>query len=131
MFFRKRKYTDNVLGELVYGSRSWVVQICSTKNKELYIEVSGSKEAPHKTSLSQAKFLLEIISKKEIIATEYVDFVDISEYQKDAGDLVLVGFLCSENNGEYDLFFSLSEWDDAEIIVHFKGDEPYAISLGD
>ena len=131
MIFKKRKFQHNSLGELVYSNGQWAGTIKHPIYNEIEISVYGEETDPSKPSIEQAVELLTTIRMKVNEAEDYLTTVDISEFSKDSGELVFDGFYSDNALGQYDLYFGLSRWDDASIVVHFKNGQPYEISLGD
>jgi hypothetical protein len=131
MFWRKRTYQDEELGSLRYEQNSWSGIIRLNQGNEIFVSVEGSKEQPFDESLSQTKNILKNIANYECEARRYLDLQDINAFKADAGDIIFDGIYSYCEAGKFDLYFGLSEWEDAFIIVHFSHNLPINISLGD
>lgn len=133
MFFKKTKYHDQELGEIEYSLGSWFFEK-NISSKQVLIEVEGNKKGINPESLEQAKNILINIPYLLEKAENYIKKQDITEFTNQTGEeytLLFDGIHSCSKSGEFALGFSLSNWEDAYVIVHFEEQLPYAISLGD
>ena len=130
MFWKKRTYSDDIFGPLSYSSKSWFTEKHLFENEEIGISVGGTKIAPDEKMLIIAKKIVSDLKSLKQIAIKYINEQDISDFTENNGDLVFDGLDVYKDDGSFDLGFGLSEWPDASIIVHFKENAPYEISLG-
>jgi hypothetical protein len=131
MFWKKnRKITIQDLGEFELIVDTWY---CESKfrDKELHIGLEGTKEEPDTDAVRNARMLLENIDPYLKQAEDYLKNKDISEFTKNSGEIYFSSFFCKKNIDEFDIEFSLTEWEEAYILVHFKNKIPYELSLGD
>lgn len=131
MFWKKnKKISIEGLGEVELVVDTWY---CESKfrDKELHIGLEGSKDEPDTDAVINARMLLENIDAHLIQAEDYLKNQDISEFTKNSGEIYFSSFFCKNNIGEFDIEFSLTKWDEAFILVHFKNKIPYELSLGD
>ena len=131
MFWRKRTFNDESLGELKFEFNSWSGKASSNKLNEILFDVAGSKEKPNVASLGHAKFILSNISGYVENAEKFITNQNLDGFTDKAGILIFDGFSAFLEEGSFDMQFGLSEWDDALIVVHYKNFEPSDISLGD
>ena len=130
MFWQNRKFYDKDVGELTFENEYWHYTT-NLELGELLIDLDGTKIEPDISALKQSKFILNNIDCIRNLAIKFIDEQDISPFTKDTGSAVLDSFTSYQYIGKYDLIFGLSGWDDAFIIVHFKSNAPFDISLGD
>ncbi len=131
MFGKKIKYNDDELGEFTFSYSCWNAQPGTGSHGKIFVGVEGDKTGPDSQSLIQARELFTNITKYIEDAKSFIETKDISEFMEGNGSLVFDGFHSRGEIGLFDLDFGLSSWDDASIEVHFKGNIPYDISLGD
>lgn len=131
MFWKKKIYSDNQLGNLKYSQGYWSTNLKIAEFGECIIDVAGEKYEPNTGSLQQAKKLLRNIAETVEEAKKFIETKDVKDFMDGHGHLVFDGFFSNVEIGNFDIQFGLSDWDDATIIVHFKNNAPWELSLGD
>jgi len=131
MFWNKHKYNHEELGEFTFSYGTWTSETMTSPSDEILINITGDKHSPNTPSLTQAINIYNNIEKYTNKAKEYIAAIDISEFMKGNGSLVLDGFHSHSEPGQFDIDFGLSNWDDASITIHFKDNKPYEVSLSD
>ncbi len=131
MFRKKLIYNDKELGGFVYSYDCWNAQPVSSSHGKIIVSVEGKKTGPDSQGLTQARELFKNIIKCIEEAKSFIEGKNISEFMEGNGSLVFDGFHSRGEIGLFDLDFGLSNWDDASIVVHFKANIPYDVSLSD
>lgn len=136
MFWKKKKYLDEELGEMTFSSSTWEASLADREVGNFVAFLSGTKESPSHEQLTKAKEVFKKPSASVTAAKEYLDHHSIvetlaSEFERRVGELVLDGYDFRYNTNEYDIFFGLTLWPDAVITVHFKDDKACDAVFGD
>ncbi len=131
MFWKKTKFIDDELGELIFRSGDWGTMKLIEPYGEVHFSIVGTRECPDPLSLNNARHILKQLDEYVQIAKYFILSGDVNDFIDGNGTLVFDGFLVGEEKGQFDLGFGLSQWDDAVISAHFKNYAPYEISLGD
>ena len=132
MFWKRKKVTVRIdqLGLFEWYDGTWVGQI-DKKGDDFTFCIEGEISGPGSSAVTKAKSILENIEEVTLQATNYLEEIDISHFTESAGKLKVCGATIKQDTSYFDLEFYLTEWKDAFVIVHFKNDIPYELSLGD
>jgi hypothetical protein len=129
-FGRRRRHSDPDLGVLEYRGKVWTGKAPHAGN--LAVDLEGGPDAPHPSSLAQARTLLADLSEAETAARAFLKLQDLGEWSFSSDrDLVLEGFCSFAEPGRFELLFSLAHWPDALIVVLFRQGRPAELQLSD
>ena len=132
MFWRKPTITDPELGFLTFSYGAWDTARLETPAGSLMVSVAGSKDQPNPDCLAAAKLLVRSPGAVIAEAREYVVAdANACEFMSGHGDLLLDGVAFLPGDGNFEVLFGLSGWDDASLVVCFASSRPYEVQLGD
>ena len=131
MFGKKKIFIDKQFGNLEYYQGYWSGCTVIGQFQECIVELAGDKNSPNPVSLEQGKKITTDINYFINSSVEFIQQKNINEFIEGNGDLVFGGFCTNETPGSFDIQFSLSNWEDASIVVHFENNKPVEISQGD
>jgi hypothetical protein len=132
MFWKKRKFEDEALGELSFYNGRWLSKQVDTPFGSILISLEGDSASPSPQGLSQARQLLS--SPEHVIETANAFLeadANAQEFMKSNGSLVLDSFSFYPSEGTFEVGFGLSDWEDAMITVVFKDGSPCEVLLAD
>lgn len=129
-FGRRRRRSDPDFGVLEYRDKVWTGKAPHAEN--LAVDLEGGPDAPHPSSLSQAKAVLAGLSEAETAARAFLKLQDLGEWSFSSdGELVLEGLSSFAEPGRFELLFSLAHWPDALVVVLFQQGRPAELQLSD
>ncbi len=130
MFWKKRRIRIEKYGEFTWDLDNWYGEYAYL-GSDISIGLDGTKESPATISIAQLDIIFESIDIIKKDALTFLAQQDISEFTKDGGALYFSAIYSTDKKGVYDIEFSLTDWEEAYIIVHFQNKNPYNLSLGD
>ena len=130
MFRKKRTYQHPTLGVFTYMHGVWHGYAEAAGQDTFFIQVGGDRDQPNHRHLDAARKLVAAIGDVTRQAMDYLETrPDVREFAEGNGDLVLDGI--EVEDAGFDLSLGFTQWPDGYVVVHFAGDKPVDVIMGD